>query len=138
MAVIERIDVQLATSTREGAGTDGDVFIGIAGREFYIESEANDFEAGSNRTYRLGDGANILYSGLNDPRAQQLQTGNIEQHPVYVRFEPKGAEDNWNLWSVAVTVNPGPHQIVYRSSGSTNNMWLGPKAGKFVFLSKSS
>jgi hypothetical protein len=73
MAVIERIDVQLATSTREGAGTDGDVFIGIAGREFYIESEANDFEAGSNRTYRLGDGANILYSGLNDPRAQQLQ-----------------------------------------------------------------
>src|SRR5262245_55939180 len=55
MAAITRIDVRLKTG--DLSGTDGDVYIRIGGREFYIDSENDDFERNSDRTYTLGEGA---------------------------------------------------------------------------------
>ena len=44
MADINRIDVLIATASGSGSGTDGNVYIGVAGREFYIDSAQDDFE----------------------------------------------------------------------------------------------
>jgi len=51
MAAIDAIDVRVATSSGAGGGTDGDVYIGVAGREFYIDRFGqDDFEQGSDVT----------------------------------------------------------------------------------------
>lgn len=136
MANIRRIDVRLKTGTAGGAGTDGDVYIGVAGREFYIDTAYDDFERGSDRTYTLGTGANIKYAQYNNPRNPQLDTADVATFPVYLRFEPPGPGPNWNLEFVEVTVNPGSGQIKYRALKGSPDLWLGQKYGKFVHLKK--
>jgi hypothetical protein len=47
MAALEKISVQIRTGNREGGGTDGDIYIGICGREFFLDSRrssTDDFE----------------------------------------------------------------------------------------------
>jgi hypothetical protein len=55
MSAIQTFSVRLVTSRHPDAGTDGDVYVGVCGREFYIDSAAvvDDFERGSDRTYNL-------------------------------------------------------------------------------------
>lgn len=57
MPQITKIEFHLETSGLSGAGTDGDVYLGICGREFSIDSTKDDFERNSGRTYVLGDEA---------------------------------------------------------------------------------
>jgi hypothetical protein len=134
MANITRIDVRLATSNRSGAGTDGDVYIGVAGREFNLDTAADDFEGGSDRTYILGEGANVRNASRNDPRSPQLDTANVDRFPVYLRFEPRGEGPNWNLERLDITVNPGPNQIQRRALVGSPHLWLGQDYGKFIYL----
>lgn len=134
MADITRIDVRLVTSNRSGAGTDGDVYIGVAGREFNLDTTANDFERGSDRTYVLGVGANIKNASRNDPRNPQLDTDDVDRFPVYLRFEPRGSGPNWNLERLDITVNPGPNQIRRRALVGSPDLWLGQDYGKFIYL----
>jgi len=136
MAAINRIDVLIATATGAGAGTDGDVYIGVAGREFYIDSAQDDFEQGNSFTYVLGQGGNVLQPGFNDPRSPQLSTLDADKWPVYLRFEPGGDNPEWHLEGVIVTVNPGPNQVQYRALKDAPDLWLGQKMGKQVFLKK--
>jgi hypothetical protein len=134
MSAITRIDVRLVTGNRSGAGTDGEVYVGICGREFYLDSAVDDFEQGSDRTYTLGVGANINYAGYNDPRSPQLDTVDLDKFPKYIRLEPTGSNSEWNLEEVTVTVNPGTGQVVYRALAGGLNLWLGQKYGKFCYL----
>jgi hypothetical protein len=152
MANITRIDVQLTTASAssasthgigsEGTGTNGDVYIGIAGREFYIDSKDpkhNDFESASSKVYVLGNGGNIMFEEQNDPRKPQLVTEDLSKYPVYLRFEPSGSNPDWNVERVTVKVNPGHGEIRFdnaRLVGSPD-IWLGQRMGKFVYLSKS-
>ena len=136
MANISRIDVRLKTGSSGGAGTDGDVYIGVAGREFHIDSAYNDFERNSDRTYTLGRGANVKNAAFNNPRDPQLDTADLSIFPEYLRFEPRGSGPNWNLEYVRITVNPGPSQISYRSLLGSPDLWLGQKYGKIVYLKK--
>jgi hypothetical protein len=135
--MITRIDVRVTTGSASGAGTDGEVYIGVAGREFYIDTTADDFERGSDRTYTCGAGANIKHARFNDPRSPQLDAADVSKFPVYLRFEPVGNDANWNLELVQVTVNPGPGQIGYRALQGSPDLWLGQKYGKLVYLKKS-
>lgn len=138
MANINRIDVQVWTGSKNGAGTDGDVYVAVAGREFYVDSSANDFERGSTRTYTLGTAANVRYAAYNDPRSPQLKTEDLAKYPVYIRFEPYGVGPDWNLERIVITVNPGPSQVVYdnlRIAG-TPDLWLGQKYGKVLYLDR--
>ncbi len=135
MPAITRIDVVLKTGARSGAGTDGDVYIGIGGREFYVDSAINDFEQGITTPYAFGTGANVNFAANNNPASPyQLLTENLERFPVYVRFEPDDRNDNWNLESVTVTVNPGPGQVQYQALGGSNHLWLGVHAGLYCYL----
>jgi len=143
MANIARIDVRLLTGTKngigsEGPGTDGDVYIGIAGREFFIDTTADDFERGADKNYVLGDGANVNFREFNDPREPQLSTDDLGKFPVYLRFEPGGSNPDWNVERVRVTVNPGRSEIRFdnvRLAGLPD-IWLGQRMGKTVHLTR--
>jgi hypothetical protein len=133
MAAITRLDVRVVTATDAGAGTDGEVYLGIAGREFHLDSAADDFEAGTDRTYTLGEGANILNAARNDPRNPQLDTADLSIAPVWIRFEPG---ENWHLEGVIATVNPGASQLQFRALAGAPDLWLGPDMGKFCILKR--
>ena len=142
MTAITRIDAQIHTATDALAGTDGDVYIGIGGREFNADSSDNDFEPGSNPIYTFGDGHNVLFPDTNDPRNPQLDTADVNKFPVYVRFEPPPAPDplppaflqDWHLASVTVTVNPGPSQVQFSRLIGAPALWLGQTMGKVCYL----
>lgn len=136
MANINRIDVRVKTGSAGGAGTDGEIYIGVAGREFHIDSAYDDYERSSDRTYVLGTGANIKRAAYNNPRNPQLKTEDVGTFPVYLRFEPRGDGPNWNLEYIRVTVNPGPNQINYNSLSGSPDLWLGQKFGKCLYLKK--
>jgi hypothetical protein len=88
MAETEKFSVQIRTGNRQGAGTDGDIYIGICGREFYIDSRrsaTDDFERNSDRTYILGSASNIMNSLNNDPRSPyKLFAENLDKFPAYI------------------------------------------------------
>ena len=140
MAAITRIDVRIKTG-RGGklAGTDGDVYIRIGGREFFVDSAADDFEQGSDRTYTFGEGANVRDAALNDPRSPyQLLTENLNRFPINIRFVPGpgslAQEDVWILESITVTVNPGTGQVQFQALGGSDNLVLGKRAGLYCDL----
>ncbi|MFD7992623.1 hypothetical protein [Streptomyces mexicanus] len=142
MAAINKIEAYLYTANVESAGTDGWVYLGIAGREFSLDSSNNDFEQGQTFTYVLGEGANVLEPDYNDPRKPQLDTDDLDRYPAYIRFEPEGKYPAWCLERVIVTVNPGsrtPHRFDNpRLVGSADNqrIWLDQKYGKVLYLKR--
>ncbi len=56
MAAITGILCQVVTGNFSGAGTDGRVYLGLGGREFRLDSTADDFERASIREYVMGRG----------------------------------------------------------------------------------
>ena len=109
MGRINSIHLHIQTGKQSGAGTDGDVYLGLCGREFHIDSTSNDFGTGAAREYILGEGANILKPALNDPRKQLLFTEKVASFPVYVRFQPEGEDDEWQLQRADVRFNGSLH-----------------------------
>ncbi|MET9658547.1 hypothetical protein [Streptomyces sp. NPDC006510] len=142
MADITKISVQLVTATDPGAGTGGFVYIGVAGREFHVDSPRNDFEPGDNYEYIFGDGANVLDAARNDPRLPRLDTDDADRFPVYLRFEGNDNNDDWCLDRVRVTVNPGgTSSRIYENlrligSGADQKIWLGKRFGESVYLQR--
>jgi len=136
MTPITSLHVTIQTVATSGAGTDGDVYLGFGGREFSLDSTADDFEAGSSRTYRLGAGATVQNAAVNDPRRPQLTVENVDRFPVWVRFQPQGCEDSWILGRATVTVNDrlfpmwDTAEYIAQSSG----IRLGTHSGLFVHL----
>jgi hypothetical protein len=103
-APITRIELRLFTANRSGAGTDGDVFLGVGGREFFVDSagDVNDFERGNDRTYVFGDGADVARPEQNDPRSPwQLTLDDWRLAPRYIRFEPGS---DWDVERADVTI----------------------------------
>ncbi len=67
---VTQMRLHIWTNDLSDAGTDGDVYFGCCGREFYVDSGDNDFERGADKEYFFGVGANVLNPDLNDPRRQ--------------------------------------------------------------------
>ena len=151
MVNINTIYVYLHTRYETGAGTNGDVYVGIGGREFSIDSsdeDYNDFEEGNQRTYILGekpplvpaDSTTVLHSTSNDPRKPYaLKTENLFSFPAYVRFvpdDPADEDDYWGLDEIVVTVNPTilPN-IKYSALGGNEYLWFGYNWGYTLYLS---
>jgi hypothetical protein len=89
MANIEKIALHIETIHKRAVGTDGDVYLGICGREFYVDSDSdqiNDFQYGDSRDNGFGAGANVKFKTFNDPRSPRLDQENIYRFPAYVRF----------------------------------------------------
>jgi len=81
---INRVEVHIVTGDRKNAGTAEQVVLGLGGQEFTLDSMANDFQRGSDRTYILGEGANVSDARRNNPRS--LSLGDVEAQPVYLRI----------------------------------------------------
>jgi len=94
------------TGNSSGSGTDANVYLGIAGREFALSSaEINNFEAGSQYTYVLGAASNVEAPDYNNPVNPQLYTEWLTQHPVYLRMDGSGTASAWEVDKVTVTVH---------------------------------
>jgi hypothetical protein len=92
MSAINRIELRLRTGDRQDAGTDGDVFLGLAGREFNVDTTSEDFERGNDRTYIFGEGANVLRPPENDPRTpMQTDTSTSDAFPGTSASNPETA-----------------------------------------------
>lgn len=138
MPQITSITLHLETGDLSGAGTDGDVYLGICGREFSIDSEKDDFERGSGRSYVLGEEADVRNADVNDPRVQRLITENVPNFPVYIRFQPKSRGDNWQLQRADVRFNDSLHidwdTLPIVVNDPKEGIWLGVRSGLFVHL----
>lgn len=147
MANITGILCQVITGTGNGAGTDGDVYLGICGREFHLDSSADDFERGSLREYIMGRAPlepnlpspqiRVNNSVLNDPRTDYImKTETLPSMPVYIRFEPNGDNDHWQLHFAAVLVytGRGDFNTAYIPPQDFDNLWLGYRSGKILYL----
>ncbi len=136
MTNINSIIVLLNTGDLSGAGTDGDVYLGLCGREFYLDTSADDFERNSSRQYVLGQGANTLNAAKNDPRKPRILVEEVDQFPVYIRFNPRSRDDNWNLIRVGVTINDSAFPQYEASLERQGGIWLGIKSSLFFYPHK--
>jgi hypothetical protein len=139
MPNIDEISVTIETGDQSGAGTDGDVYLGICGREFYLDTKVDDFERNSSRKYLLGQRSNTLNADKNDPRLPQMLVEELDQFPVYIRFNPKSRDDNWLLRRVVIFINeiePGSVPPLYDSSPEPGGIWMGVRSSLFFFPRK--
>jgi hypothetical protein len=146
MANITGILCQVLTGNVSGAGTDGNVYLGVAGREFRLDSSKDDFERKSWREYIMGAGPlepnlpapqiRVTNPDKNDPRKGfPLDTDNLNRAPVYIRFEPENSDDNWNLkFAAALVYADGKFFAGYLVPQVFDNLWLGTGSGKVVYL----
>ena len=135
-----------------GAGTDGNPYIGIGGREFRIDSEKDDFEVNTDRTFISGQTPAAIPGDVklfplnapvyNDPRSPvQLYTENLYKYPVYLRFDPSNDDDMWGLEYVSVRVNPTVEGelIKYEAlEGQDQRLFLGKSWGKYCYLHQTN
>ena len=138
MPQITSIHLTLITGNASGAGTDGDVYLGICGREFFIDTSADDFERGASREYVFGENGNTNNPSANDPREQSLITENIARFPAYIRFQPESRSDLWQLERATVTFNGAifPQFPQWNTNDwlPSGGIWLGVRSGLFVYL----
>jgi hypothetical protein len=137
MSAITSIRLRLVTGNREGAGTDGNVYLGLAGREFHVDSsgDVNDFERASDRTYIFGTGANVADAAANDPRSPlQLDHLDIARFPTYIRFEAVGGSADWNLERVEVQVSAEGTSVNLAGLEGSEHLWLGQRRGKMLYF----
>jgi hypothetical protein len=136
MTRIRSIHVHVNTGNLSGAGTDGDVYLGIAGREFYVDSTADDFERGSARTYIFGEGANVINPPPNDPREHVLHIESVDRFPVYLRFQPRSRSDNWHIQRAQVSFNDAffPRWDSAAIVPIRSGIWLGVRSGLVLHI----
>ncbi|MGW0535216.1 hypothetical protein [Streptomyces sp. NPDC003032] len=141
--LISQIEVKVQTGTEATAGTNGWVYLGIGGREFLLDTAADDFERPDPPTnvdtFVLGDRANVNNPDDNDPRRPQIQISDLDRYPAYLSFQPADDNDNWEIDWVNVTLTAAGGGVVrfydYRSpvitddSGPKRKLWLGTYAG---------
>lgn len=142
MPRVDTIRINIQTGNLSGAGTDGDVYVGVCGREFSLDTTRDDFERGSSREYVLGAGANVNNASVNDPRKQILLVENVDSAPVYIRFQPRNRSDNWQLQRADVRFNdaffPVWDSVAIVVNKPDEGIWLGTRSGLVVHLPRHS
>jgi hypothetical protein len=97
-------------------GTNGDVYLGLGGREFRIDSKdpgIDDFKINDDTSYWMGIKPSLLPPDsrelVGNPynlSPYKLTVGKIQKFPVYIRFEGEDDSESWSLRRVEVRVNP--------------------------------
>ncbi len=141
MTAITSIEVTVTTGGVSGAGSDGDAYLGFAAREFYLQTSQDDLERGSSMTYVFGDGANVLHAQYNDPRTTLVQVEDINNYPIYVRFQPESRDDRWLLYRATVGVNG--NQFPMWDTGEVvalrgDGIWMGMRSTLFLHFLQHS
>ena len=129
---IRQIRVEITTGRDRGAGTDGNVYLGICGREFRCDTSADDFEQGSTREYVFGTGANITSERYNNPNRPPLLVEEPDLFPAYIRFA-QGGNSRWMLAGVKVFIdNEAEPRFV--DAIRNNPIWMGDDCGCIYYL----
>lgn len=136
MTKLTSIQVLVQTADVANAGTDGDVYLGIDGREFHLNTSSDDFERDSSRTYILGQGANVLNDEENDPRNPSVELEQVDLYPVYIRFQPTNRDDRWKLLRVNVFLNGSVTQQYESFIDRDGGLWMGIRSTLFFYLVK--
>jgi len=146
MAKITGILCQIITGNVANAGTDGNVYLGLGGREFLLDSTANDFERGSWREYVMGLGpvqplpppqVQVNNKDKNDPQLGfPLDTVNLGLSPIYIRFESVDLKDTWNIHAAAALVYAPNFVVGYTPPVEFDNLWMGNASGKALYLTQ--
>ena len=135
--MIQKITVDIATTHHEGASTKGAVYLGLGGREFRLDiDDHDDFHEGDEVSYVFGVAANVLFPDRNDPRkGLPLSLGDATRHPVYIRLEPQGRQDDWEIASVSVRVAALSGEVAFAAlQGPGERIWLGRESGTILYL----
>jgi hypothetical protein len=134
MARVTRIDILVATGHLTHGGTNGRVYAGVGGCEFVLDSVGNDFQANTNLLYVIGDGSNLKHEV--DLEFLLMDTADVLAYPVYIRFEPNGALDKWelNMNQVRVSVNPSEENLRFTPPFSEPTLVLSSDSGKYLYL----
>lgn len=141
MVAITKIEAHVQTADVTWAGTDSTVRLGIAGREFRLETAADDFRQGVAQTFIMGEESTVERGDLNDPRRPQLDTEDLNRYPVYLRYVPLGGGPDWCLERVTVTVQPGSHVFdnpVLENEAENRRIWFSPEGGEILYLRRVS
>ena len=106
---VTQIRVRVVTSDINFAGTDDEIFLGLGGREFNLDTSGDDFERGADETFILGEGSNNEAASGNDPRQRVLiSLGDVNDYPIYIRKqETTELRSEWKIDYVEVAVNEG-------------------------------
>lgn len=120
------------------------MFLGIGGREFKINTCINDFGQNLSQDIVMGDinvnppALPVIHPGGNDPRTGYvIDSSDISQSPIYIRFEPKSNEDSWHIDSLFVQAIGTEGYILSATPGTGfDNLWLGNKFGKIIYFTR--
>ena len=134
MTLIRSVHALVYTGSEDGAGTDGDVYVGACGREFRLNTAGNDFERGSRYTYRFGTFPTVADPELNDPQRQLLRLEDVGRLPLYIRFAPRERSDRWKLQRAIVAFNSEETPLWDSAVNAPNGIWLGTNAGLILHL----
>ena len=134
MATITSVELRIRTADTTDAGTDGDVFLGFGGREFFVDSGGDDFARGADRVYIFGENANVLRPDENDPRSPlPIDSNELSRFPIYLRLAA-GAGMDWHIGLVHLVARfPNSSVTLSRLEGNAN-IWLGWKRGLYLYL----
>jgi hypothetical protein len=102
--LVNKLALRVKTADVLWAGTDDDVTLRLVGRNWKIDSDANDFERNSTRTYHLDPKTGI--------RVSDLAT-------ITIRKSPDGFAGGWKLGGLRLTVNDNH---IYNNASI--NQWL--------------
>ena len=133
--LIDRIEVTLTTGSEDDAGTDGQVYLIIAGREFNLNRRNhNDREVAATDTYVLGRGANIEHAAMNSPQGMPIRM--VWNNPIGLRFEPVATPnppDRWMMSDAYLSVfTEGGYEDTATVDVSLAPSWLGFHFGLVV------
>jgi len=116
---VDQVEVYLVTGAESDAGTDGEVYLLLGGREFNIKrADINDRQPRAQDRYVLGQGATIEHKDRNDPR--QTEIFMVWDHDIGLRFEPQAdtiTPDAWHLREAWLYI---------RAGGFEDFAWLSP------------
>ena len=132
MARVTRIDILVGTGHL--SGTNGRVYAGVGGCEFVLDTVGNDFQPNTDLLYVVGDGSNLKHEV--NLEFLLMDTVDVLAYPVYLRFEPGGALDKWevNMNRVSVTVNPSEDNLRFRCPFTEPTIVLSNDSGKYLYM----
>ena len=133
---IDQIRVEIETGRDRGAGTDGNVYLGICGREFRCDTTADDFEQGSTRTYIFGSiyqgsSPNITSEDYNHPSRPPLLPEEADVFPCYLRLSQ--GSSRWLLAGAKVYIDKEVEPRFVDAMGN-NPIWMGDDCGCIYYL----
>lgn len=103
-ALVNKLKLKVTTADEWWAGTDDDVTLKLSGHSWDIDSNDNDFERDSSRTYNLDPKTSFYVSDLNT---------------ITIKKSPDGLAGGWKLKGLKLTVNG---VVVYENNNI--NLWL--------------